>query len=88
LKNNLKKVDKKFDLLEGLILSLILFNNLKSLKMTKQEIKEAINNGLTVYWQNLAYEVIIKGDDLYTFCTFNRSVQYLEQFNEEDFFTT
>jgi hypothetical protein len=56
--------------------------------MTRQEIKEAINQGITVYWQSLIYEVIIKGDDLYTFCTFNRSVQYLEQFNEEDFFTT
>jgi hypothetical protein len=55
--------------------------------MTKQEIIEAINKGTTVYWQNLAYEVIIKGNELYTFCVFNRSVQYLEHFNEEDFFT-
>jgi hypothetical protein len=56
--------------------------------MTKQEIKEAINNGLTVYWQSLAYEVIVKGDDLYTFCTFNRHMQYIEDsYKDEHFFT-
>jgi hypothetical protein len=56
--------------------------------MTKKEIIEAINKGITVYWQSLAYEVIVRGDDLYTFCTFNRHMQYIEDScKKEHFFT-
>lgn len=56
------------------------------MKMNKQEIMQALENGLKVYWINSTYKVFLDNGKLYEINVYNESMCALQESQYEDCF--